>query len=52
LWITVIAAGIWYISARIGSPATLAIVGIMLALAVYLLYEVITALKRGPKEVV
>lgn len=52
LWITVVAAGIWYISARIGSPPTLAIVGIMLVLAVYLLYEVITALKRGPKEVV
>ena len=52
LWITVIAAGIWYISARIGSPPTLAIVGIMLVLAVYLLYEVIAALKQGPKEVV
>lgn len=51
LWITVAAAYIWYISAMIGivNPLTLVIMGIMLALSFYLLYEFIFALKRGPK---
>ncbi|GAI09175.1 unnamed protein product, partial [marine sediment metagenome] len=42
--------GIWFIAVRAGSAPTLVIVGIMVALALYLLYEVVVALKRGPKE--
>lgn len=51
LWITVAAAYIWYISAMIGivNPLTLVIMGIMLALSFFLLYEFISALRAGPK---
>jgi len=52
LWVTVAAAYIWYISAMAGivNPVTLVIMGIMLVLSFYLLYEFIVALKRGPKK--
>jgi len=50
LWVTVFAAGIWYIAVRAGSAPTLVIVGILVVLALYLLYEVVVALKKGPKE--
>jgi len=49
LWITVAAAYIWYIYAMIGlvNPLTLVIMGIMLAMSFFLLYEFIRALKIG-----
>lgn len=50
LWITVMAAGIWYIVVKAGSGATLVIVAVLLVLACYLLYEFVTALKEGPKK--
>ncbi|MEA3253380.1 MAG: carbon starvation CstA 5TM domain-containing protein [Chloroflexota bacterium] len=50
LWITVMAAGIWFIAVKAGSGATMGIVGVQLVLAIYLLYEVITALKKGPAK--
>jgi carbon starvation protein len=52
LWVTVAAAYIWYISTMAGivNPLTLVIMGIMLALSFYLLYEFVVALRRGPKK--
>jgi len=50
LWVTVFTAGIWYIAVRAGGAPTLVIVGILVALALYLLYEVVVALKKGHKK--
>jgi carbon starvation protein len=53
LWVTVIAAYIWYIVTMAGvvNPLTLVIMGIMAALSFYLLYEVIVALRKPPAEI-
>lgn len=52
LWITVAAAYIWYIVTMAGivNVLTLVIMGIMLALSFFLLYEFVRALRLGPKE--
>lgn len=53
LWVTVMAAYIWYIVTMAGvvSPLTLVIMGVMAALSFYLLYEVIVALRKPPSEI-
>jgi len=52
LWVTVAAAYIWYIITMAGivNSLTLVIMGIMLVLSFFLLYEFIVALKKGPKK--
>jgi len=52
LWVTVAAAYIWYITTMAGivNSLTLVIMGIMLVLSFFLLYEFIVALKKGPKK--
>ena len=52
LWVTVAAAYIWYLFTMAGivNPLTLVIMGIMLILSFYLLYEFIRALRKGPAK--
>jgi len=52
LWVTVAAAYIWYITTMAGivNPLTLVIMGIMLVLSFFLLYEFVVVLKKGPKK--